>query len=96
MSAAQDAALELLVSESNNNPAWALTALARKYGFAVYYYDRECFEADLDRKLTEDEWARLQPELEDFDEWLSNSGASDSLSYWREMVLEKAQIEVES
>lgn len=75
------------------DPTWAMLAVARHVGIAVAYQDRGTFEAYLERTMTEDEWSRLKPLLEGYDEWLDNSGADESISFWRDTVLAEAAIE---
>lgn len=74
------------------SPYDALRVLAAEAGMAIHYQDRSTFEGELDRKLTDAEWERIKPYLEDYDEWLDNSGASDSMGYWRGHVLERAGV----
>jgi hypothetical protein len=71
----------------------AILAIASRYGVALAYFDRGYFEANLERALTEPEWDSLKDEIEGFDEWLSNSGAAESIDYWQQMVLTNARIE---
>lgn len=75
------------------DPTWAMLAVARHVGIAVAYQDRGTFESYLRRTMTEDEWSRLKPLLVGYDEWLDNSGADESISFWRDMVLAEAAIE---
>lgn len=74
------------------NPFDALRALATEAEMAVHYQDRGVFDGHLDRELTDEEWGRIKPHLEDYDEWLDNSGATESMYEWRSQILEKAGV----
>lgn len=50
-----------------DSAALAMLAVARRFGIAVNYMDREVVESRLDRVFTDEEWVRLAPELEDYD-----------------------------
>lgn len=76
-----------------SSPTAAVQHVAREAGVAIAWQNRGVFEADLRRCLTEDEWSRLADEFDDYDEWLENSGAAESISYWRSMVVEQAGID---
>lgn len=76
-----------------DTPSGRLRDLAEHEGLAVAYVDRGVFESALGRALTDFEWAQVVPHLADYDEWLDNSGASESISYWVSTVLtDQAQI----
>lgn len=70
----------------------AILALADMFGVALYTQGRDDFESDLSRELTDEEWSRIAPRLSDFPEWLSNSGGAESISAWRDQLLEGAGI----
>jgi hypothetical protein len=67
----------------------AIRALGRRHGIAVAYLDRGVFEGNLGRELADAEWDRIKPDLEGYDEWLDNSGARESISFYVSMLLEK-------
>ncbi|MDN5895527.1 MAG: hypothetical protein L0H93_16060 [Nocardioides sp.] len=83
----RDGLLDQTVAAFGDNPTLALLALSRRYGIAVHYQDRSTLEARLDHEFTDEEWQQLAPTLEDYDEWLENSGAGDSIDYWVSDVL---------
>jgi hypothetical protein len=76
-----------LVDAHGGDATQALLALARAAGIAVAYLDRRCLELHYGRTLTEQEWDRIKPELTGYDEWLDNSGAAESISYFVTEVL---------
>lgn len=89
---AENALDDLIEQHFDGDATQALLALSHRAGIAVAYQDRQVFESHLDRDLADEEWERLKPELEDYDEWLDNSGAAESICEWRSQVLEKAVI----
>lgn len=91
----QDQAVDALVAQFGGDATAAMLALTRRAGIAVHYLDRQGLETDF-RPLTEDEWERLKPNLEKYDEWLDNSGASESISYFRGRLLDEAGIAYET
>lgn len=70
----------------------AMLEVARVGQIAVAYQYRATFEADLGRELSDEEWERIVPELEDYDEWLDNSGAGEPISTWRAHVLDRTGV----
>ena len=74
------------------SPLEALQAIAEEAGIAFHYQDRVVFESSLDRQLTDEEWDRVKPHLAGYDEWLDNSGAGESISFWRHQVLTEAGV----
>lgn len=62
---------------------------------AIHYQDRAVFEGDLNRPLSEPEWEKVVPLLEGYDEWLDDSGATESISFWRQHVLAQARVATE-
>lgn len=91
----QQAMVEQFVDAFGGNATQAMLAIAVQYGIAVNYQDRATIEARLGRALIDGEWERLRPEMENYDEWLENSGAADSIDYWLGMVLEQADIDTD-
>ncbi len=71
-----------------------LLQLADESGLAVSYQGRGSFEDHLGRRLTEEEWARVRPELHDLDEWQSAPGSLSyaEISVWRSRVLTRAGV----
>lgn len=79
-----------LIAEHKGDATVALLAVAFEAGIAVAYLDREYIEGSLG-KLSDEEWEAVRPYLSEFDEWLTNSGASDSIGYFvGEYLPEKA------
>jgi hypothetical protein len=71
----------------------AVLAVAAEAGVAVCWFDRASIETYADRELTEQEWARVKDRKNGFDEWMSNSGAYESMTYWiTEVLLPKAGV----
>ena len=68
-----------------------IVEVGRHFGVAVAYQDRGTFEASF-RPLSDREWEAVKPELDSYDEWLDNSGAADSIAFWRDQVLDDAGI----
>ena len=90
-----DADIRRLIDEVYGGSAGAFVHdIATDLGVAVAYQDREMFEGGF-RKLTDDEWVKVQPHLRDFDEWMDNSGAAESIAYWRDRVLRHAGVIVD-
>lgn len=56
---------------------------------------RGTFESTLDRPLSEDEWVRLRPHMEGYDEWLDTSGVGESICAGQLQTLQKAGIDDE-
>ena len=65
----------------------ALLAVARAADISVCWLDREVIEAKLNVKLTDDQWRRIADHLEDFDEFMENSGAAESINHFIDDVL---------
>jgi hypothetical protein len=55
-----------------------LTADAAQVG--ICWLDRRTIEAKLRVTFTDEQWQRVAEHLEDFDEWMENSGADESIS----------------
>lgn len=77
------------------SPVAAIKALASAYDVAIAYQTVESLTADVNRPLTSEEIERLAAEFPGYDEWLDNSGAAESMSYWRDLTLARAGIPVE-
>lgn len=78
------------------NASVALMEVARRFGIAVNYMDRGVVEGKIGRDLTDDEWVKLAPELESYDEWIDNASfASDTQSDFVFASLESAGITIE-
>jgi hypothetical protein len=84
--ARQDACTRLLDSYGGD-ATLALLDLARRAEIAVTYLDRAALQAHVGRAFTEDEWQRIAPGLDGYDEWLDNSGAAESIDYWISDIL---------
>lgn len=80
------------VAEFSGNPIEALRAIEDAYGLAIHYQDRGSIETALGRGLSDDEWGRVREYLPSYHDWLLNSGAGDSIAYWRDTILDEAGI----
>lgn len=60
----------------------AVREIGHVCGVAVAYQDRTTLESTLGRPFTDDEWAAVKLDLDEYDEWLDNSGAAESISEW--------------
>ncbi len=72
-----------------------MLALAGSNGIAVNYQNRDTFEGSFG-PLTDDEWQRITPHLDSYDEFMDNSGAAESIACWSDDVLTRAKIDDDS
>lgn len=69
-----EAARQFIAEHFGGDATQAVLAVARTGDVAVAYQDRGCFESSIERPLTDDEWGRLRPWMQSYDEWLDDSG----------------------
>lgn len=87
------AALDDLVARHfGGNAVQAMLALAGSTDIAVNYQNRDTFEGSFG-PLADDEWQRITPHLDSYDEFMDNSGAAESIACWRDVVLTRAKID---
>lgn len=70
----------------------AIRAIAEHWEVAVAYQDRRSLEAGHTRPFTEAEWNRIKDNLDDYDEWLDQSGAGPSIDAWRDQLIERSNV----
>lgn len=75
------AAIAALVDAFDGDATSALLAIADAYGIAVHYHDRKSIEARCGT-MSDAAWDALKPRLNDYDSWIENSGAYESIDYW--------------
>lgn len=91
-----DEQIEAIIEDHfNGNASWGIAAIARVGCIPVHYLHPLVFEDRLGRPLTDEEWAKITPEFEEYDEFMDNSGASMSTSHWIGEVLELAGIQAD-
>lgn len=73
---------------SYTDPAQAVLDVARAAQVAIAWEDRQTIESAT-RKLTDEEWALVAGDLEDYDEALGMSQARESMRDWIERTLDK-------
>lgn len=73
--------------DRGDDRAQAVLAVAREAEVAVAYLNREVIEAHLRATFTDAQWARVAEWLADYDEFLDNSGASESIHYFMDSYL---------
>lgn len=93
----KDFALRILEIVPDDNPTGTVLRLADQNRVTVNYQDRSTVEAQLGRELTDEEWDKLWPFLDNYDEWMDNGMfADDTQRDWLEGCLRDAGITDES
>lgn len=57
---------------------------------------RDRIEVEAGRPLTHTEWATVRPHLDEFANWMHNSGAGPSIHEWIAQILDNAGIDPDS
>ncbi len=89
---ARDIAFDAIYDQGEDNQE-TIRAFASRGGYGVATIGRRDFESD--RYLSQDEWDRIRPQLTDYDEWLRNSGAYDSMLYYRDEAADRAGVQLD-
>lgn len=80
--------------EDAKMPGQAVIDVANRCQVAALTIDRDRFEADAGRPLTDTEWEQITPHLSGFGNWMHNSGAGPSITEWIAQTLDRANIDM--
>ncbi len=89
---ASNIAFDAIYDQGEDNEE-TIHMFASRGGCGVATIGRRDFETD--RDLSQDEWDRIRPHLANYDEWLRNSGAYESMLHFRDEAADRAGVQLD-